>query len=97
MNIYFGKVPTEYLDAGEYFYNSNGDAYYYILSIDKEGIELEDTVGRFIPFDLSELHALADAVLFLSSADQATKDLQHTLDTTIEGLARKYGVTTSDE
>ena len=64
MELVFGKVPTEYHEEGEYFEGQNTpNKFYFKMEVHDEvgangTISIEDTCGRFLPMDFSELDDL---------------------------------------
>ena len=76
MQAFFSKVPEQYLDSDEYFYDDNGDAFYYKLTISEETFTIEDTVGRFVPFDFTDAKELSTAVFIANSVYQAKDEAE---------------------
>lgn len=71
---YFGKVPQDFLGDGPYFYNPNMDAFYYRISITEDMFTLEDTVGRSVPMDRTDVKDLSTGVFIVSSIYEASDE-----------------------
>ncbi len=64
MNLYFAEVPKQFLDDSDYFIDPKSQKPYYLKLVveDEENAEgtlsIEDTIGRFVPLDFSQLDEL---------------------------------------
>jgi hypothetical protein len=67
MKIYFGQITGEHLESrvkdNIAMFMHEGRAYEYALDINSEYITITDTIGRTIPFDLSDIGSLCTALV----------------------------------
>jgi hypothetical protein len=68
MNLYFAEVPKQYIDEMDYFIDPKSQKPYYLKLVvdDEENSEgtlvIEDTIGRFMPLDFSQLDELIEVL-----------------------------------
>ncbi len=94
--IYFGKVPSEFYEYGEYFeYDDN--YFYFKAIIDDDGMTIYDSCNRIMPFDYSQLKDLANLSAFayklFSNLEDLEKDYEDTYGDIVRTLAERYGLT----
>jgi hypothetical protein len=99
MKTFFGRVPTEFLDmSGDYFYASNGTAYYYkaTLNLEEEHVYLEDTCGRCVPMDLETIRDAAMALTMLSKRIKAQETAEKAYNEVINDYMNEISQNTED-
>lgn len=79
MNIYFGKVPTEYQEEDDFIDNA-GEHYYYCISTDSEGISIKDTCNRYVPMNYDSIEELLSAIICLHNYAKPMIGVQKALD-----------------
>lgn len=61
MQVYFSEVPSDILNdfGNEDYFQKDGKFYYFLLTLDEDGIFIEDTIGRYVPIDAEAIGQLA--------------------------------------
>lgn len=61
MQVYFSEVPSDirYDFGNEEYFQKDGKFYYFLLTLDEDGIYIEDTIGRYVPIDTEAIEQLA--------------------------------------
>lgn len=66
MKIYFGQLTGTYLEdsvaEGSPMFTHEGKCYDFCIETDGETIRIKDAMGRMVPFDITDLNNLANAV-----------------------------------
>lgn len=93
--IYFGIVPPEYHEYGEYFEYDN-NYFYFKATIDDDGLTIWDTCDRVMPFDYTQLKYLANLCAFahgmFKQLEELEKDYEDTYNDITRTLAERYGL-----
>lgn len=61
MQVYFSEVPSDILNdfGNEDYFQKDGKFFYFLLTLDDDGIYIEDTIGRYVPIDIEAIEQLA--------------------------------------
>lgn len=96
--ILFGRVPDEnMLDPSEYFNDSNGNPYYFQVTLDEnDEAYLEDTCGRGLPIDPETLKDAAMALTMMSKFVEAKVEAQKAYDRTLDSYMSEVSQNVSD-
>ena len=91
MKIYFGKAdPKEFNELFEH----NGAYFMYELEVnpEDESFKIQDTCGRYVPFDLSDVVPLVNALSYVRDYTKAKSMAQDYVDGVLNKLSRMYGL-----
>jgi len=93
MKIFFGDAnPSNYpgINTSGLFLNpENRQYYFYLIETDEDGsIRLRDTCNRMVPFDISQIEALSDAVYVLREMEETRSTLAQDLEDGIQDIIK---------
>jgi hypothetical protein len=69
MKFYIARASEDQLESGDLdlFESSEGSLYNYEVEFDGETVRLTDTIGRMVPFDVTELDTLIQMLSRINS------------------------------